>query len=544
MHPALHIPEMVELVCSHVCPQDPDRPWPGSVRRRDLSALARTSKIFQEPALNALWAIQLTFANVLRCMPDDLWNRPPMERGVLSLDITRPITPADWERPLFYMSRVKLLHCGIDSTPSAALFAALSACLPTETFFPNLHRLELPSYHPPYLRALLTPYTTSLWFSIFSETDLAEIPTLVHRCGHLTSVQISHLSPPQSYAQIRTSISLFVRGLTHIEKLQIFSLDELAFEHLAGLTCLKSLIVDNPEDVNPFALSPSLSEMPVFSALRSVRLQTPSTEQAVAFIAALSNSPLAEASIAVISSAAITAMPTLCSAIQEMWPTGSLRSLDITIVPRINGAEPVVSASRLSSIKTSALQRLLCFRNLEIVRLHVDGGWDIDDEMVGQMARAWPNARILALRPIDAFNKFARRVSLAALRALSLHCPKLTSLDLDVNASFVPTLHVAPDNEDAHPQPQTALTILWIGYAPISDPRAVADFLFAIFPALSLMQTNTSWTRADGEFAIASARWFAVQRMLAQKRLASPVEDSDPSPSGVEDEDWFTLFSN
>lgn len=78
---ALQIPELVELICSQIVPKlSPARQslsWStGKTGNRDLAALARTSRIFQEPALNALWRSQSTFANVLRCMPGDLWATP------------------------------------------------------------------------------------------------------------------------------------------------------------------------------------------------------------------------------------------------------------------------------------------------------------------------------------------------------------------------------------------------------------------------------------------------------------------------------------
>lgn len=39
----------------------------------NLSVLARTSKMFLDPALNDLWRHQDTIVNLLNCMPDDLW---------------------------------------------------------------------------------------------------------------------------------------------------------------------------------------------------------------------------------------------------------------------------------------------------------------------------------------------------------------------------------------------------------------------------------------------------------------------------------------
>ncbi|KAJ7495280.1 hypothetical protein FB451DRAFT_959524, partial [Mycena latifolia] len=59
------IPELVDIICYLMYPED----------RRGLAVLARTSKAFQDVALHVqLWRSQSTFANILRCMPDDLWG--------------------------------------------------------------------------------------------------------------------------------------------------------------------------------------------------------------------------------------------------------------------------------------------------------------------------------------------------------------------------------------------------------------------------------------------------------------------------------------
>lgn len=76
MHRCLTIPEMVQMVCSHLEPDEGDSP--------SLATLARTSSVFHGPALDRLWSYQNTIGNLLRCMPPDLfafdsvvtgWNR-------------------------------------------------------------------------------------------------------------------------------------------------------------------------------------------------------------------------------------------------------------------------------------------------------------------------------------------------------------------------------------------------------------------------------------------------------------------------------------
>ncbi|KAJ7144090.1 hypothetical protein C8R44DRAFT_725078 [Mycena epipterygia] len=176
MHQALQIPELVELICY----QTQDGLGPAGT----LAALARTSRVFQEPALNALWCDQTTFAHILRCMPRDLWNHPSNLVAVSVMEITRPISPADWERPLFYLSRIRSLSCVASNAPSEALFEALTLSLPTEHFFPNLIGLSVSGFKvpiSPYIRTLLGPMMTDISIdeaNIAALSHLSRVPTL------------------------------------------------------------------------------------------------------------------------------------------------------------------------------------------------------------------------------------------------------------------------------------------------------------------------------------------------------------------------------
>ncbi|KAJ7226753.1 hypothetical protein GGX14DRAFT_488260, partial [Mycena pura] len=66
--------------------------------RPDLAALARTCKIFKEPALDALWRSQHTLDNILRLLPSNAWSH-----------IIRRIEQREWKIPLTYSRRVRSL---------------------------------------------------------------------------------------------------------------------------------------------------------------------------------------------------------------------------------------------------------------------------------------------------------------------------------------------------------------------------------------------------------------------------------------------------
>ncbi|KAJ7939798.1 hypothetical protein B0H13DRAFT_1850565 [Mycena leptocephala] len=113
VHRGLGILEIVEMICSQL---DSNRPQslPADASHA-LSALARSSKFFLNPALNVLWRHQDTVADLLKCMPDDLWDITESEKDEedeeegTAIRLQRIAKASDWERPLLYMNRVKSL---------------------------------------------------------------------------------------------------------------------------------------------------------------------------------------------------------------------------------------------------------------------------------------------------------------------------------------------------------------------------------------------------------------------------------------------------
>ena len=89
MHACLSIPEIVAIICNELAPNDEL----DSVKNQDLTslaALARTSHIFSELALNALWCGLPNLIPLLLCMPSDLIGKRKTPNGYTEL--VRPNT--------------------------------------------------------------------------------------------------------------------------------------------------------------------------------------------------------------------------------------------------------------------------------------------------------------------------------------------------------------------------------------------------------------------------------------------------------------------
>ncbi|KAJ7438305.1 hypothetical protein B0H11DRAFT_2105237 [Mycena galericulata] len=514
MHRALEIPELAEVICSHLSSEylyQPDFVRPTS-STCDLAALARTCKIFQNPALDVLWSYQTTFAHVLRCMPSDLWNGPVVYGSVYLLDAIRPIAPADWDRPLFYLHRVKFLSCLGRNLPSPALFETLRLCRPTDHFFPNLRCLvwnyldRVPNF--PSIRTLLSPRLTSLEVVIpTSFTGLSLIPTLANRCPLLTHVSIrsDHPIPADFHPHLRTSISLFVCAGTRIKELHVSDLDQSAFEHLACLSSLRSLTLDNLQALNPFPTF-GLPGTTLFSGLQEIYIST-YTGPAITVLKALASSRIAYVSVTILEVMTPIAISTLYATLAENLPQDSLEYLRIS-----NSLGAAVVSPNQATIQRRVLRRLLCFPNLKNVALAFCGGFDLDDTLVSEISRAWPHLTHLSFNH-SRTTPIVSRVTLSGLRNLVHHCTKLTILHMEIDASIIPSDDTPPYSV------KPRLLLLQVGYAPITNASAVADFLLKNFP--KLMGVHASEVGVGGEqnddADIFFNRWLDVDEVVTRR---------------------------
>ncbi|KAJ7606982.1 NmrA-like family-domain-containing protein [Mycena polygramma] len=502
-HP-LEIPEIVAHICSQIVNNQPGR--------RDLAALARTAKIFQDGALNGIWQWQGTFAHILRLMPPDLWNMQVADGFINVLELVRPITTADWERPLFYLHRVRTFNaCNLERLPSPELFESLSSSCPREHLFPNLrfltwtHNQSRSSVLYPYIHAFLGPRLNQLDLRIpHLPSDLSVFPDIAFKCPELTDVEIGGESWSSDHRQqFRPKMSLFLRSLNRIQKLHIasFGVDGPTFDHLATTSMFKSLYLGGFRHDGLTSRLSQPGDGARFTQLTSLKVLHISVEAASDIFRCCP--PLASIDIGIFPVAGIEAISDLYRTITDNLQRTPLRSLTISNT-RAGGP-----------LNSLAFPPLLIFHNLTTVKLRNDYAFVLDDMIAHQMARAWPNLQSLdLLSHCPPANSDPPRVTLAALCIFAEHCPALRLLGIDINALTVP-----PGN-DFHFRRPTPVTLL-VGYAPIKDPSAVADFIFAVYPNVSGFLPRPAPTLTLEERQQLCDRWEVVEENLAQKRRVS-----------------------
>ncbi|KAJ7224925.1 hypothetical protein B0H12DRAFT_1328790 [Mycena haematopus] len=491
MHRALSIVELVENVCVQLGHGDLVPLQTNAAR--DLALLARTSTIFLNPALDVLWRSQDGLVNLLKCMPDDLLDIPDIvrenpERGfgrrpppADPIRIRRPILPTDWERPLFYMCRVKFF-----SLPSIHRYSEVldnfGSCLPTETIFPNLEKLYW--HEPPleHLSLFMTPRLANIRLSGADSADFSSVSSYVRKCPGLKTVDLLiNVGVYDAAARSSWPFSTIVRGLMHLEELCVPEVDSTALAHLAKLPRLKSLY---------FAYQDPLEE-PLGQSNRSVgfpaltQLGVPSVAAATTLLKFFWKTPL---ETLIIHNSSCTPMTKMAA--WEFYSSLGAHCSHASLLKIVDGGLTYVMEASPEQITTysvggDVLQPLFSFTNLHQVELRHTVGFDLDDATILDMARSWPRITALTLEA-STTRHMPSRVTLGGLYAFAEHCPRLSSLGITFDATSIPHTPLSGEIRTR----QLCFMSLHVYCSPIGDPERVAEFLFSMFPRLRIIHTS------------------------------------------------------
>ncbi|KAJ7452672.1 hypothetical protein B0H11DRAFT_2072541 [Mycena galericulata] len=513
MHRALDIVEVVENICAHLGPT----PLKTDITR-DLALLARTSTIFLDPALDVLWRSQDSFIHLLRCMPDDLLEIPvppdPERRyshvqrpPAPPIRLRRPILPTDWERPLFYMRRVKFFTMGYPTRYSDVL-DAFGPCLPTQYIFPNLGKLWWNDPPFKHLSFFLTPRLTNISLGSVN-TDLSVISNYILQCPGLKTVYLT-VEVGGDYNPAARSIwpfSSIVCSLMHIEDLHVPEVDSTAMEHLSQLPHLKTLgfsYQGTLEKPRPFEQSVR------FPAL--IRLSVPLVAVATTLLKFFWETPLETLIMH-----GTERNPMTKTAAWDFYSTLAAHCSHTSLLQILNGGQtqlpgaPTPEQIAAYSVGGDILHPLFSFPNLHKVELRHPVGFDLDDATILDMARSWPHITSLSL-VASTTRHMLSRVTLEGLSAFAQHCPRLYELTITLDATLAP--RTLPSDETR--TNQLCLKCLNLGYSPVGDPGPVAEFLFLIFPNLWAIRSE------DKNHAVGA--WLPVRTMFKELQSRLPTK--------------------
>ncbi|KAJ7841557.1 hypothetical protein B0H13DRAFT_2676771 [Mycena leptocephala] len=537
------MPEILDAIFSHLayCPILPGRFGCGA---KDLAALARTCKTFRDPALDILWSRQQSLTPALRCLPDDLllWDRSgeSKKKGFL-----RPAVPKDWDRPRFYWNRIKSLtiHGSSESHISPELWQTLQLCYPGANLFPNLMKIHwdhrdptiYPDSHP--APGLDLSYSEGN-FTVVPDPDSKEsiaqlslLPLLGVKCPDLKEVNFRGRNRLVFSSAVLNSILLCLLGINRLEAFGIHNVDHPILKHLSQLPCLKSLVIDEfltfDLPTNSDAESEGANHFP---ALEELHLWSTTPQIAIALLAAVTHRPLTSLDIGFEKAFPNTDTITqLYSTIATHCSPATLDSLHIDDAFLDARSADLLNEDEFENylVDPEALRPLFAFTNLTTVLLRPYFGFDLDDNTVTEMAKAWPRVEELTLTfGMDQHLALVRtEVTLNGVREIARHSSNLRELELLFDASDVPQLDAS-----IH---QTSLIKLEVACSPISSSGPTAIFLSHLFP--NLKSVNSYCCSANNGEPSAVRRWQNVATLLEGVSEYSRLRSED---SDTDDEDF------
>ncbi|KAJ7663123.1 hypothetical protein DFH06DRAFT_1189390 [Mycena polygramma] len=464
MHPALEVAELRGLIFDELKLSSDREAY------RAVCSLTRVCRSFSELALDDLWRFQSTLIHILGCMSDDLWEVVTPARMSPYVVPRRAIEPEDWKRFNFYARRIKVFYLhdfarmynGNDVWSPA--LEMLAASLTADQMFPNLRRLTSGTENTrcfPSLRLFLAPRLESISLGVLSTpAHLPLLSTLPTRCPLLESVTVV-ASPDLPLNLLSQAYSTMIQGLTRLERLDVGTMNQIAFDHLAQLLTLRSLRIHGIQD-----LTPSAPPVPhSFLNLRELGIHV-SPDFLARFIAVNDAWSLVSLRAGMTSSPTLTQAAHLFTLLAERCNATCLTRLAIATTD----PDPWSRA-----IPFDTLQSLLCFANLCEISLHLN--CDLDDVAVEALAQAWPRVKNLALEVGALYRRQPSRVTLRGLRSLARYCRDLRRLSMRFDASDVPAVDPPPESEIGF-----SMFILRVEDSVLVQPAAVAAYLFATFP--------------------------------------------------------------
>jgi hypothetical protein len=356
-----------------------------------------------------------------------------------------------------------------------------------------------------------------------SIAQLSLLPLLGVKCPDLKEVNFRGRNRLVFSSTVLDSILLCLLGINRLEAFSIHNVNHPILGHLSRLPCLKSLVID---ELLTFDL-PTNSDVESeggnhFLALEELHMWSTTPQIAIALLAAVTHRPLTSLGIGFEKAFPNTDTITqLYSTIATHCSSATLESLHINDAFLEARSADMLNEDEFESylVGPGALRPLFAFTNLTTVLLRPYFGFDIDDNTVTEMAKAWPRVEELTLTfGMDQHLALVRtEVTLNGVREIARHCSNLRELELFFDATNVPRLDAAIQ--------QTSLIRLEVACSPISSSGPTAIFLSHLFPNLKSVNSYCSLT--DNGEPSAVRRWENVATLLKGVSKYSRIQIED-----------------
>ncbi|CCM04216.1 uncharacterized protein FIBRA_06383 [Fibroporia radiculosa] len=522
MHHALSITELVRLIVEQIQIGDPPRlDSDDAIDPQTLAKLARTARVFREPALDRLWYRQQGIGNLVKCMSISLWEeRPTREDRIVTewcdcssyLTFKRPVVPEDWERFHYYASRIRALDPPDGRVSCVGLahgvFEALYNARLSSHLLPNLSTLYWDEgYHSTAFKfgtMFLGPSLTRLAIGVHTIESvpiaallLAHLPSLAHRVRKIDIVMHSEglihdfFIPPTTLAALERLESFIYLSDT--------PLSMTAFTELSSLPALTTLRLEASSSWSGSMLvgpPVNMSHPYSFDALRNLEVEGRSIGSCISALN-ISRYPKLRA---VMFDVDLGTSDTIQGLFEALSASSSCTELQrITF-----GVRCAYGGTRLD---ISLLRPVYDFHNLRSLILTPLFGvkLNINDRDLENMGIAWP---YLDTMVFDYFPRSPSEVepsaTLKGLLLVARSWPALRRLQIEIDARQIDL----DKTQQCHGQVvNECLREIHLCDSPVDgiEPTVVANFLSSIFPSVRRIETYAK----QGE-----SRWKMVEEIL------------------------------
>ncbi|KAH8090993.1 hypothetical protein BXZ70DRAFT_489004 [Cristinia sonorae] len=504
MHKVFEIPELVDLIVQCLVVYTPIplkyRPTPvlsclTTDAYREIIAVGQTARLFRNPSLNALWRVQISLIPLLRSV--GLVTREEKVWGVttvVTFNTNRSIHDVNICALLPYSSRITELH-----------FTSIGQVTYQDDFFVDNH--APPSSLFPALRVLTSraDRTGSLELTFvlrnvenaLQRLDIARCPLPLQlfeapfKTSSLASLSLNLL---HDRGEVIVPVQL-APILQRCHRLQVLYL-VLDFD----ISCILRSLVRLPSLTR---LTLFLHEVPLPSI--PTRMILPSVVHLRLFVQyagslQLTTHILSKCTLPTLTflevqfchaQPSLTEAAHLFTAITSSNPTATLRSLTLSV----KFDEHVRTGERLHS---DTLRPLLVLP-IRSLFLDLPWLWNLDDGLICDMARAWPNLEVLSMDTI-CFSTLSTSASatVSGLEALVRYCPALRHIEIPFSGTVtVPAAALDLSTVPAHARREnTRVAVLGVGCGVVTSPIETAMYLRKIFPRLKGV-TPVSTTSSD-----------------------------------------------
>ncbi|OCH87949.1 hypothetical protein OBBRIDRAFT_117603 [Obba rivulosa] len=510
MHRTLQIPELLRLVFEEVY-VDNDFCW------STLAALVRTCRIFHDVGIRILWYHLPHLGPLILCFPSDVLEvfYGPHEQVVC---LARPPNAQDWSRFMHYAAHVQCLSVEDSgcftrrlSTMRVApgVYMTLHVYKPVEHVLPNLSELswchgsgldrqmeDLQS-----LRLALGPKVDTLLIKCFSKLDdalvlrynqtledfIRDAPVLhcVTFIGTQMHSSTQDLAPRLLQKQYRLRVFSMCTGVGGRMSAQtLLCLSQLPMLHAATFQCGELTAAEKGILSSTQALYP-----PSFPSLQTATFFAQNAADCAPVLGLAATSRLRDLRIDTFSAPRASELRQLFSDIVKDYAD----LLDTLVVSSMT---PASRSDTSYTITPDVLQPLFALKNVVHISIAPRCPIKIDDATVKDIAKAWPQIRILNLGIHGRRFNNAQQVTLKSLMSLAQHCRNLQDLGLSFDTAVGP---ISEAYDEQHHLLDglcnRRLSVLRVCTSKLPERRddveVLTRFLADVFPKLK--KIHTAW---------------------------------------------------